>query len=515
MNNLVFELYNSLRTNSSDVCVTDYSLDKPIHITKKQILIMATALSKDIAKSTNSDRVGIVIPSCGVGIIANVAVLLAGKVPVNLNFAVTNDVARHCLAKSGIKLILTVSAMRSKFKDYPFTDNTIDCDTQLKAYKFNKCKLISNYILHSLPTIISRKILSISTTTQSKELAVLFTSGSSGSPKGVSLSHANILSNIEGICQMQKFPRDSKLLANLPLFHSFGFTVTMWLPLIKGIPIVTIPSPLEINKTITAIENEQVSILLGTPTFLRGYLKKGSSNKFKSLQYVVAGAEKSNIDFIKQWETLAECKYLEGYGLTETSPVISLNTTTHGIKHGSVGKLLPSVIVKTIHPETKQDLRRHDSGILCFQGNNIFTEYVMDRSKTNSSFENGWFVTGDIGKLDEDGFLFIEGRLSRFSKIGGEMIPHEKIESEAIKILEWQHDEQIKLVIVGIPHDRKGEELYLITTENIDFTNLRSKLSMQLGNLFVPKKHKIVNEIPVLATGKLDLHAIKELVNEN
>ena len=515
MNNLVFELYNSLRTNSSNVCVTDYSLDKPIHITKKQILIMATALSKDIAKSTNSDRVGVVIPSCAVGVIANVAVLLAGKIPVNLNFAVTNDVARHCLAKSGIKLILTVSAMRTKFPEYPFTDNTIDCDTQLKAYKSNKCKLIPNYILHSLPTFISRKILNISPITQSTEFAVLFTSGSSGSPKGVSLSHANILSNIHGICQMQKFPSSSKLLANLPLFHSFGFTVTMWLPLIKGIPIVTIPSPLEINKTIAAIQAEQVSILLGTPTFLRGYLKKGSSNKFKSLQYVVAGAEKSNIDFIKQWETISECKYLEGYGLTETSPVISLNTTTNGIKHGSVGRMLPSIKVKTIHPETKKDLSRTQSGILCFQGDNIFTEYIMDRSKTKSAFENGWFVTGDIGKLDSDGFLFIEGRLSRFSKIGGEMIPHETIEAEAIKILDWQHGDQIKLVIVGIPHDRKGEELYLITTENIDFTNLRSKLSKQLGNLCVPKKHKIVNEIPVLATGKLDLHTLKELVNEN
>lgn len=513
MKNLLNEVYNSLRTNSSNVCVTDYSLDKPIHITKKQILIMATALSKDIAKSTNSDRVGVVIPSCAVGVIANIAVLLAGKIPVNLNFAVTNDVARHCIAKSGIKLVLTVSAMRTKFPEYPFPESdTIDCDTQLKAYKLNKCKLIKNYILHSLPTFISRKILNISPTTQSKEFAVLFTSGSSGSPKGVSLSHENILSNIHGICQMQKFPKNSKLLANLPLFHSFGFTVTMWLPLIKGIPIVTIPSPLEINKTITAIQAEQVSILLGTPTFLRGYLKKGSSNKFKSLQYVVAGAEKSNIDFIKQWETISDCKYLEGYGLTETSPVISLNTTTNGIKHGSVGKLLPDIMIKTIHPETHQDLGRLQSGILCFRGNSVFTEYIMDKHTTNKVFKNGWFITGDIGRIDEDGFLFIEGRLSRFSKIGGEMIPHEKIESEAIKILDWQHDDQLKLVIVGIPHDRKGEELYLITTENINFTNLRSKLAKQLGNLYVPKKHKIVNEIPVLATGKLDLQKLKKLV---
>ena len=513
MKNLINELYDSLRTNSSNVCVTDYSLDKPIHITKKQILIMATALSKDIAKSTNSDRVGIVIPSCVVGVIANVAVLLADKIPVNLNFSVTNDVARHCLAKSGINLVLTVSAMRTKFADYPFPDNTFDCDTQLKAYKSDKCKLIKNYILHSIPKTISKRILNILPNATSKEFAVLFTSGSSGSPKGVSLSHENILSNVHGICEIQKFPKNSKLLANLPLFHSFGFTVTMWLPLIKGIPIVTIPSPLEINKTIAAIQAEQVSILLGTPTFLRGYLKKGSSNKFKSIKYVVAGAEKSNIDFIKQWETLANCNYLEGYGLTESSPVISLNTTTNGIKHGSVGKLLPSIKVKTIHPETHQDLGRSQSGVLCFQGNNIFTEYIMDKQTTQSAFKDGWFVSGDVGRLDEDGFLFIEGRLSRFSKIGGEMIPHETIEECAVKILEWESNEATNLVVVGKPHATKGEELILITTQSIDFDNLRSKLSKQLGNLFVPKKHQIVNEIPVLATGKLDLHTIKSLVN--
>jgi acyl-[acyl-carrier-protein]-phospholipid O-acyltransferase/long-chain-fatty-acid--[acyl-carrier-protein] ligase len=372
--------------------------------------------------------------------------------------------------------------------------------------------LISNAIINFVPNIISKYILEIPSQATDEECALLFTSGSSGQPKGVVLTHDNILSNCEGIALVGNFPSNSRILANLPLFHSFGFTVTLWFSLLNNIRIITVPSPLEINKTIKAIEDEQVTVLLGTPTFLGGYLRKGSSNKFKSLQYVIAGAEKSKLEFIKQWENLAECTYLEGYGLTETSPVLSLNSPQHGIKHGTVGRLLPNIKVKTIHPDTHENLKMHQSGILCFQGPSIFKEYLGDKEKTKATFKDGWFVTGDIGKLDEQGFIVIEGRLSRFSKIGGEMIPHETIEAEAIKILDWQHDDQIKLVIVGIPHDRKGEELYLITTENINFTNLRSELSKQLGNLFVPKKHKIVNEIPVLATGKLDLQTLKELV---
>jgi acyl-[acyl-carrier-protein]-phospholipid O-acyltransferase/long-chain-fatty-acid--[acyl-carrier-protein] ligase len=507
--NLVFDLYNSLRKNSSDICVTDYSLDKPIKITKKQILILATALSKEINKNTNSNRVGIVIPNSGLGIIANIAVILSGKVPVNLNFASTNDVARHCIAKSGINLLLTASALRRKFSDFPFSDNSIDCDTLLKKIKCCKFTLIKNYIIHSLPKFISRKILKIEKEPYKEEFAVLFTSGSNGAPKGVALSHLNILSNIDGISEMQKFPKESKILANLPLFHSFGFTVTMWLPLLKGIPIVTVPSPLEINKNITAIEREQITILLGTPTFLRGFLRKGSSNKFKSLQYVVAGAEKSDINFIRQWENIAECKYLEGYGLTETSPVLSLNTTDCGIKHGSVGKLLPHVVMKTIHPETKENLGRHDSGLLCFRGRNIFIEYIMDAQKTKDCFVDGWFISGDIGYLDSEGFLHLQGRLSRFSKIGGEMIPHETIEETAIDLLNWnvlEGDE--RLVILSRPHETKGEELILVTNKPINFDFLRKELATRLGNLFVPKKQKLVEKIPILPSGKVDFQEL-------
>ena len=514
MKNLSYEVYKSLRKKSSKNCVTDYSLNKPIKISRKLLLVLAITLSKEIKQqSKNSERVGIVIPNSGLGIIANLAVIFAGKIPVNLNFASTNDVARHCIAKSGLRLILTASAVREKFVDFPFPSNTIDCDLLLKKYKKTKLSLIKNYVLNSLPVSLSCKIFNIKRKAIRDEFAVLFTSGSSGAPKGVALSHKNILENINAICKVQNFPKKSKLLANLPLFHSFGFTVTMWLPLLKGIKLVTVPSPLEINKNIKAIENEKVTILLGTPTFLRGYLRKGSSNKFKSIQYVVAGAEKSDIEFIKQWENIAECKYLEGYGLTETSPVISLNSEGNGIQHGSVGRVLPNVMVKTIHPETHETLGRLDTGLLCFRGDNIFMEYIMDADKTKSAFNGDWFVTGDIGRIDETGFLYIEGRLARFSKIGGEMIPHEKIESAIRSILGLDDQTENNIAIVGKPHKTKGEELYLLTTQPINFTELREKLANHLGNLFVPKKHKRVDEIPVLPTGKLDLQKLKQLVN--
>ena len=189
-----------------------------------------------------------------------------------------------------------------------------------------------------------------------------------------------------------------------------------------------------------------------------------------------------------------------------------MNTTERGIKHGTVGRILPEVKVKTIHPDTHEDLGRHDSGILCFKAPSVFTHYISDQEKTKNAFMNEWFVTGDVGRMDEEGFLVIEGRLSRFSKIGGEMIPHETIEQTALKILKWEINDEVSLVVVGKSHETKGEELYLITTQSINFEKLRKELSEKLGNLFVPKKHIVVDEIPVLPTGKLNLQELTNLV---
>lgn len=505
-------LYENLRKCSKDECVVDYSLDTPIHITKFQLLTIATAFSEQI-KSFSGDRIGIAIPPSGAGIIANLAVIFAGKIPVNLNFANKPSINEHCIQTANINCILTVSALKLKFPEFPWTSNTIQCDIELKKIKNNKLKLLKYAFLNKLPVFISKQLLLKNTKT--KECALLFTSGSSGNPKGVQLSHMNILSNVFGIQSMNKFPNNSKILANLPLFHSFGFTVTMLYPLISNIKIVTVPSPLDVNKALLAIEQQQVNVLLGTPTFLRGYLRRGTSNKLRSVKYVIAGAEKSSSEFITHWENFTNCEYLEGYGLTETSPVLSLNTPNKGIKKGSVGKLLPDIFVKTIHPETHEPLGRLDTGILCFKGPNIFMGYLNDEEKTSNAFVNeDWFVTGDIGRMDEDGFIHIEGRLSRFSKIGGEMIPHETIEKEAVQILDLNKNDDISLVVTARPHETKGEELILITSVPIEFDYLKSRLSEKFSNLFIPKIHKKIDEIPVLPTGKLDLQSIKELVNE-
>lgn len=507
------DVYDSLRNDAKSEYLVDYSLDKPIRINKFQMLVMASALAKRLKKET-CERIGIAIPNSGTGMIANIAVVLANKIPVNMNFSLSSEINQHCIQLSGTRCILTVSKMREKFSDFPW-ENAIDIDTLLKSYKANKLLCLKYAFIHSLPKNISKYLLNIPQYATNEELALLFTSGSSGKPKGVMLSHDNIRSNIKGISQIHEFPEHSKILANLPLFHSFGFTVTMWFSIINNIKIVTVPSPLEINKTLLAIEKESVTVLLGTPTFLRGYLKKGSSRKFNSLEYVIAGAEKSKLEFISHWENIASCVYLEGYGLTEASPVISINSPKFKVKHGSAGRLLPEIFVKTISPETGEPLNRLDTGLLCFRGPNIFGGYLNDREKTQEVLKDGWLITGDIGRIDEGGYLHIEGRLSRFSKIGGEMIPHETIEHEIINLMNWNEEDDIKVAVTGIPHEGKGEQLVVITSIPISLEHISKSLSEKFGNLWTPKIHKLVNKIPVLASGKLDLVAISEIANED
>ena len=292
--------------------------------------------------------------------------------------------------------------------------------------------------------------------------------------------------------------------------------------MIEGVIMITYPNPLEIVKNADLIERYGIKMLLSTPTFLRGYLRKAEPKQLASLELVVTGAEKLPDELAKAFEARFGKEVLQGYGLTETSPVVSVNlpepppgksddAVQPSSRSGSVGKLAPGIAAQIRDPDTGAQLSLQDTGMLWLRGPNIFEGYLDAPEQTAEVLRDGWFKTGDIGRFDEDGFLYIEGRLSRFSKIGGEMVPHETVENKIAELLGIAADHERSLAIIGIPDEAKGEALVLLTTRDIEMPDLRAKLSESgMPNLWIPRKICRVEHVPVLSSGKLDLRRCRE-----
>ncbi|MGV3531796.1 MAG: AMP-binding protein, partial [Chthoniobacteraceae bacterium] len=373
-----------------------------------------------------------------------------------------------------------------------------------------------------LPTWVLARIIGLPRRGGSDEAVILFTSGSSGEPKGVTLSHRNVLGNVSQFAIMLNMSHRDSILACLPFFHSFGCTVTLWYPLIEGVRSVTYPNPLDIGKNAELIKKYDVTLLCTTPTFLRGYLRKADPEDLKSLELLVTGAEKLPDDLAVAVKERFGHEVLQGYGLTETAPVVSVNLpdpkphragapVQQSSRRGSVGKLAPGMAAQIRDPDSGKMLSLHETGMLWLRGPNIFEGYIDDPDRTAEVIQDGWFKTGDLARFDEDGFLFIEGRLSRFSKIGGEMVPHETIETKLYEVLDLSKDERV-IAVMGIPDEAKGEALVLLTATDLDSAVVREKLTAAgMPNLWIPKKIKRVDAIPVLGSGKLDLAACKEM----
>ena len=312
------------------------------------------------------------------------------------------------------------------------------------------------------------------------------------------------------------------MLGCLPLFHSFGCTATMWYPLLRSCGLVTVPSPLDTRKIIDAIRDEKVTVLVGAPTFLRPILKKAEPSELKSLGVIASGAEKLPEDLYKSFLEIFNLEIFEGYGLTETSPVTSINqpdppvtTATAkvqlGKKTGSVGRLMPGMTGRIVDPDTRQDLPPTSFGEVWVKGANVFSGYLLNEEKTRAVIKDGWFATGDLGHFDDDGFLTIAGRLSRFSKIGGEMVPLGTIEEKINELFGLDPAEGPSVVVVGIPDPTKGEALALVTSVPITPEMLREKLGgAGMPNLWIPKIVVRVDAIPHLETGKLDLSGCRK-----
>jgi acyl-[acyl-carrier-protein]-phospholipid O-acyltransferase/long-chain-fatty-acid--[acyl-carrier-protein] ligase len=495
-----------------------------------RILAAALVFSKYLRDATDNPRVGIILPPGKAGLIANLATVFAGKTPVNFNFTAGHEAVRSAMRQSDLDRYITADPFVRKLASFPWPPNR-DLIFIERTLPSLKKKIIAWTLLAKvLPASLIAPLFRIGKKRGNDEAVLLFTSGSSGEPKGVPLTHRNVLANVCQFGTRLDLEPGAAILGCLPLFHSFGSTVTLWYPVIEGIDLVTYPNPLETKRLAELVAQRGVNVLLSTPTFLRGYMKRVEPEQLRTLQLVVTGAEKLPDNLAGAFQERFGVAPQEGYGLTETSPATNVNLpdpepTADTIvipssRRGSVGQLLPGIALRITDPATEQPLPADRQGLIWLKGANIFPGYLGNPKKSEEVLtKDGWLRTGDVGRLDDDGFLFIEGRISRFSKIGGEMVPHETVEAGINKALGLDAEAERKIAIVGIPDVQKGEVIVLLSTiagpaleqECID---LRYKL-MDAGfpSLWCPKAIIPVAEIPVLASGKLDLKGCENLAH--
>ncbi len=490
-------------------------------LSRSKLLGAAAALSRQLRRTCPEKRIGIVLPASKGGVVANLAVVLAGKVPVGLNFTSGRHAVQRAQEIAGLTTAISAHAFAERIPDFPWPEKVIQLDELLPGMKREIFLWWMAAIIFPAGWLI--RWLEVPEEGDHEEAVLLFTSGSSGDPKGVMLSHRNLVGNVAQFRVVLDATKDDLMLASLPFFHSFGCTVTLWFPLIDGVRIVTYPNPLDAGKCAELIGRYKVTVVLAAPTFLRGYLRKATAEQFAQVRLAITGAEKLPRALVDAFEERLKQPVFEGYGLTETSPVVSVNlpnptppesggNVQPTSRPGSVGKLVPGLAAEIREPETGNKLSLHDSGMLWLRGANIFEGYLDDPKRTAEVLQDGWIKTGDLARFDSDGFLFIEGRLSRFSKIGGEMVPHETVEQKLIAALGIDNEGERTVAVAAAPDEAKGEVLVVLSTIEIDQATLREKMQAAgVPNLWIPKIVKRVDAIPVLATGKLDLRKCNEV----
>jgi acyl-[acyl-carrier-protein]-phospholipid O-acyltransferase/long-chain-fatty-acid--[acyl-carrier-protein] ligase len=486
-------------------------------LTRRRLLAGALALAAVIRRSAPENRVAIVLPAGKGAFLANLAVLFAGKIPVNLNFTAGRAANEGAIRKAAIRCCITARAFQKRLKDFPWPENVLALEEIAPALRSTAAKWL--LLSRLLPAPLLAHLAGIPRHGDTSEAFLLFSSGSSGEPKGILLSHRNLLANARQVAEMLDLGPGDAVLGALPFFHSFGATVCLLYPVIEGLRVITFPNPLETHRCAGLIEQHHVTLLLATPTFLRGYLKRAAPEQLRSVKLVVTGAEKLHDELALAFKARFGIDVMQGYGLTETSPVASVNLPNRAPESGqptsrlgSAGKLVPGLAAQIRDPDTGAQRTLHDPGMLWFKGPNVFPGYLEDPARTADSIQDGWFRTGDLARFDEDGFLYIEGRLSRFSKIGGEMVPHETVEAKIIEAFALSSEGERVLAVSAVPDEAKGEALVVLTTRPLDQKELRDKLSdAGLPNLWIPRRILPVEKIPVLASGKLDLQSCARL----
>ncbi|MFB3921482.1 MAG: AMP-binding protein [Terriglobia bacterium] len=484
-----------------------------------QALVGAMLFRRLIRERFRDDKmVGTLLPPMVPSALLNIGISLAGRIPVNLNYTSSSEALGAAIERCQIRTIFTSEKLLEKFSIEKRPGMVMIEEVGRDFSKRDKA--LAYLLARLLPRFVLRRWLLPRASGLDSLATVIFSSGSTGVPKGVMLSHRNIVSNIEGIQQAISVDRHDCLLGILPLFHSFGFTAGLWLPMVCGLGVVYHTNPLEARRIGELCRKHRVTILVTTPTFCWSYVRQCSREEFGSLRIAVVGAEKMKPELGRAFKEKFGLEVYEGYGCTELSPVVAVgrpdysdpDQTQVGHKPGTVGHPIPGVAVSVVNPDSFEDLGPDRDGLLLVKGPNVMVGYLGEPEKTRQVLrEDGWYVSGDIARIDEDGFITITDRQSRFSKIAGEMVPHIRVEEALQKALGTSEP---RVVLTSVPDAQKGEKLVVLHVElpaSVDEILARLRDS-GLPRLWLPRKENFyqIEAIPFLATGKLDLQRVKE-----
>ena len=491
------------KQNSKKIAVYDQATGK--EISYERMLIASLILSKRFS-NYKGKYLGIMVPTSAGCMLSILGTLMCGKIPVMINYA--TGAAENCVyaqEKCSFKTIVTSKKLLEKINVKP-----------VEGMIFLEDIMASLSLLNKLPALIKSKFSAkvirsfVHNGPENEVSIILFTSGSEKEPKAVQLSHKNILHNIINIPKQVDIKADDLYMANLPLFHIFGLTIDFWLPISLGGSIVAYPNPLDYKIISKLVKKYRITVMAGTPAFFYGYLKKSDPGDFASLRVGVAGADKLTPHIYEGFLKKHNVTILEGYGATETSPVISVNSEKFS-KLGSVGKPLPGVQVKIVDRETDEELPPNKEGKILVKGDLVMEGYLGDLEETSLRIRNGWYDTGDMGVLDEDGFLWHRGRLKRFVKVGGEMVSLVRVES----VLENLLPEDSVCCVVDVPNPTKGADIVAaIATSEIDRKKILKQMAKELHSIAVPKDIYFIENIPMMGSGKVNFREVEKICRD-
>ena len=488
--------------NPDKIAFIDRSLGR--NISYSQALLASLILASRF-KKLERGRIGIMLPTSSAGGLAVIGALMAGRTPVMINYSTGAE--KNCLYAQGqcdFKVIVTTKALLEKV-DCKKLSNMVFIEDILGALGNIEKGLA--FLKSKLPRALLKRVVGISNL--DSPAVILFTSGSEKEPKAVQLTQRNILSNIDSFSEMMEIHEMDNLLAILPYFHVFGLTINLWTPLCLGMTSITYANPLEFKTVAKIIRENKPELLIGTPLFLEGYVKQSKPGDFASIKLAVSGADRCPEHLRALYKEKHNIDIIEGYGTTETSPVISANPRGAN-KPGSIGTPIPGTKIRIQNLDTGTDCPTGETGKILVKGDGVMQGYLNDIEESSLRIKSGWYDTGDLGYLDEDGYLWHKGRLKRFVKIGGEMVSLVMVEETMNELTPLE----VECCAVELPDAKRGSKIVAVTNSEIDKHDLKKRLSKALPSLAMPKKYVHVPDFPRMGSGKTDFRTLTEIVRQ-